>query len=65
MQTAALLATALLFGGMCCMPSALRHFSSLPLPPPGGGPTIRRAFPHFYLFVIARFGCGRGAGDAG
>lgn len=53
MLTAALLATALLFGGMVLYAFGFAAFLFTALPPEVAGPTIRRAFPHFYLFVIA------------
>jgi hypothetical protein len=52
MLTAALLATALLFGGMVLYSFGFAAFLFTALPPDVAGPTIRRAFPHFYLFVI-------------
>ena len=52
MLTAALLATALLFGGMVLYSFGFAAFIFTALPPDVAGPTIRRAFPHFYLFVI-------------
>jgi hypothetical protein len=53
MTTAALLATALLFGGMVLYSFGFAAFLFAALPAEFAGPTIRRAFPHFYLFVIA------------
>lgn len=52
MITAALLATALLFGGMILYSFGFAAFLFTALPPETAGPTIRRAFPHFYLFVM-------------
>lgn len=52
MITAALLATALLFGGMILYSFGFAAFLFTALPPEIAGPTIRRAFPHFYLFVM-------------
>lgn len=52
MLTAALLATALLFGGMILYSFGFAAFLFTALPADVAGPTIRRAFPHFYLFVI-------------
>jgi len=49
----ALLATALLFGGMVLYSFGFAAFLFTALPAETAGPTIRRAFPHFYLFVIA------------
>lgn len=53
MTTAALLATALLFGGMVLYAFGFAAFLFTALPAEVAGPTIRRAFPHFYTFVIA------------
>lgn len=52
MITAALLATALLFGGTILYSFGFAAFLFTALPPETAGPTIRRAFPHFYLFVL-------------
>lgn len=52
MLTAALLVTALLFGGMILYSFGFAAFVFSALPSEMAGPTIRRAFPHFYLFVI-------------
>jgi hypothetical protein len=52
MLTAALLTTALLFGGMVLFSFGFAAFLFTALPPDVAGPAIRRAFPHFYLFVI-------------
>jgi hypothetical protein len=52
MTILALLATALLFGGMVLYSFGFAAFLFTALPPEQAGPTIRRAFPHFYLFVI-------------
>lgn len=52
MITAALLATALLFGGMILYSFGFAAFLFTALPPETAGQTIRRAFPHFYLFVM-------------
>ncbi len=52
MLTLALLATALLFGGMVLYSFGFAAFLLNALPPDVARPTIRRAFPHFYLFVI-------------
>lgn len=56
MVTLALLATALLFGGMVLYAFGFAAFLFTALPAETAGPTIRRAFPHFYLFVIASAG---------
>jgi len=52
----ALLTTALLFGGMVLYAFGFAAFLFTALPAPVAGPTIRRAFPHFYLFVIGTAG---------
>ena len=48
----AILATALLFGGMVLYSFGFAAFLFTALPPDIAGPTIRRAFPLFYLFVL-------------
>ncbi|WP_223428659.1 DUF4149 domain-containing protein [Tateyamaria pelophila] len=48
-----LLVTALLFGGMVLYSFGFAAFVFTALPPETAGPLIRRAFPHFYLFVLA------------
>lgn len=53
MVIAALLVTALLFGGMVLYSFGFAAFVFSALPSDTAGPTIRRAFPYFYLFVIA------------
>ncbi|QDA36125.1 DUF4149 domain-containing protein [Paracoccus liaowanqingii] len=53
MLTAALLTTALLFGGMVLFAGGFAAFLFSALPPDLAGRTIRRAFPVFYLFVLA------------
>lgn len=53
MTTVALLVTALLFGGMVLYSFGFAAFLFTALPAPQAGPLIRRAFPHFYLFVLA------------
>lgn len=53
MLTAALLTTALLFGGMVLYSFGFAAFLFTALPSDLAGPTIRRAFPLFYLFVMA------------
>jgi len=58
-EISALLVTALLFGGMVLYSFGLAPFLFSALPAEMAGPTIRRAFPHFYLFVI-----GAGAASA-
>ena len=52
MLTLALLTSALLFGGMILYSFGFAAFIFNALPVETAGPTIRRAFPHFYLFVI-------------
>ena len=52
MITAALLTSALLFGGMVLYSFGFAAFLFTALPAETAGPTIRRAFPHFYVFVI-------------
>ncbi len=52
MLTVSLLTTALLFGGMVLYSFGFAAFLFTALPPETAGPTIRRAFPHFYLFVM-------------
>lgn len=52
MLTVALLVTALLFGGMILYSFGFAAFVFSALPMETAGPTIRRAFPHFYVFVI-------------
>ena len=53
MLTLALLTTALLFGGMVLYAFGFAAFLFTALPAETAGPTIRKAFPHFYLFVFA------------
>ncbi|WP_420429495.1 DUF4149 domain-containing protein [Algiphilus sp.] len=48
----ALLLTALLFGGMVLYAFGFAAFLFTALPAETAGATIRRAFPHFYLFVL-------------
>jgi len=48
-----LLVTALLFGGMVLYSFGFAAFVFTALPADVAGPLIRRAFPHFYLFVLA------------
>uniref|UniRef100_UPI0040557651 DUF4149 domain-containing protein n=1 Tax=Orrella sp. TaxID=1921583 RepID=UPI0040557651 len=52
MLTAALLVTALLFGGMLFFSFGFAAFVFSALPADQAGPTIRRAFPHFYIFAL-------------
>ncbi|MGQ3282028.1 hypothetical protein [Bosea sp. (in: a-proteobacteria)] len=52
MQTAGLLAVALLFSGMSLFSFGFAAFLLKALPVDLARATIRRAFPHFYLFVI-------------
>ncbi|MEM7732863.1 MAG: DUF4149 domain-containing protein [Pseudomonadota bacterium] len=48
----ALLITALMFGGTVLYAFGFAAFVFTALPADTAGPLIRRAFPHFYLFVI-------------
>lgn len=57
-EIVALLVTALLFGGMCLYSFGFAAFLFSALPPELAGATLRRAFPHFYSFVIAAAGAG-------
>jgi hypothetical protein len=52
MRIAGLLAAALLFGGMTLFSFGFAAFLLKALPSAMARTTIRRAFPHFYLFVI-------------
>ena len=52
MTTIALLTTALLFGGMTLFTFGFAAVLFTYLPPDTASPLIRKAFPHFYLFVI-------------
>ena len=49
----AILSTALLFGGMTLYSFGFAAFLFSAMPAPSAGPLLRRAFPWFYLFVIA------------
>lgn len=60
MLVSALLVTALLFGGMVLYSFGFAAFLFTALPASVAGPAIRRAFPHFYLFVM--LGAAIGAG---
>ena len=60
MLTAALHVTALLFGGMMLYSFGFAAFLFTALPADMAGATIRRAFPHFYLFVIGCAGLAAG-----
>lgn len=53
MMTLALLVTAILFGGMVLYSFGFAAFLFTALPADVAGPTIRRAFPLFYIFVLA------------
>lgn len=53
MLIAAHLVTALAFGGMMLFSFGFAAFLFNTLPPDSARMTIRRAFPHFYLFVAA------------
>jgi Domain of unknown function (DUF4149) len=48
----ALLTTALLFGGMVLYSFGFAAFVFSALPKDVAGATLRRAFPHFYMFVV-------------
>ncbi len=52
MMLIALLTTALLFGGMSLFSFGFAAFLFTALPAETASPLIRKAFPHFYLFVI-------------
>tara|TARA_E500000331_G_C17082997_1_gene637751 strand:- start:115 stop:531 length:417 start_codon:yes stop_codon:yes gene_type:complete len=52
METISLFFTALLFGGMCLYSFGFAAFVFTSLPTDLAGQTIRRAFPHFYIFVL-------------
>ncbi len=52
MTTLGLLITALLFGGTILYSFGFAAFVFSALPPEIAGKTLRRAFPHFYLFVM-------------
>jgi len=52
MTATALLVTALLFGGMTLYSFGFAAFVLNALPAETARPLIRRAFPHFYLFVL-------------
>lgn len=52
MQTAALLVTALLFGGMVLYSFGFATFILAAFPADLARTAIRRAFPHFYVFVL-------------
>lgn len=53
LETVALLASAFLFGGMTLYAFGFAAFIFSVLPADLAGPTIRSAFPYFYLFVAA------------
>lgn len=57
-HSAAVLTTALLFGGMVLYSFGFAAFVFSALPAPLAGATLRRAFPFFYLFVMAVAGVG-------
>lgn len=56
MLTLALLTTALLFGGMALYSFGFAAFLFTALPAATAGAALRRAFPHFYLFVMVSAG---------
>ena len=53
MEFVALLLSSLLFGGMTLYSFGFAAFVFSALPPDLSGNTIRQAFPHFYIFVLA------------
>ena len=53
MESIALLITAILFGGSVLYSFGFAGFLFSALPSEVAGKTLRRAFPHFYSFVIA------------
>ena len=53
MTEIALLLSALLFGGMVLYSFGFAAFVFNALPSETAGPLIRRAIPHFYVFVFA------------
>jgi hypothetical protein len=53
LSQAAVLLAALLFGGMVLYSFGFASFLFSALPADAAGPLLRRAFPHFYVFVIA------------
>ena len=53
MLSLAILMTALLFGGMVLYSFGFAAFLFTALPTDVAGPTIRRAFPMFYIFVLS------------
>lgn len=56
-----LLVTALMFGGTVLYAFGFAAFVFTALPAATAGPLIRRAFPHFYLFVIGTSAVAAGA----
>lgn len=52
MKIISLLISSFLFGGMILYSFGFAAFLFTALPSPLAGQTLRRAFPHFYLFVI-------------
>ena len=59
-QALAVLTTALLFGGMALYSFGFAAFLFTALPTEVAGAALRRAFPAFYLFVIAAAAIGAG-----
>ncbi|MEM1403794.1 MAG: DUF4149 domain-containing protein [Pseudomonadota bacterium] len=51
-ESVALLSIALLFGGMTLYSFAFAAFLFTSLPPEDAGPLLRKAFPHFYAWVV-------------
>jgi len=56
LQVASLLTVAMLFGGMFLFSGGFAAFLFRHLPPEGARMLIRKAFPPFYMFVIAASG---------
>ena len=52
MLISGVLLVAILFGGMVLYSFGFAAFIFHALPTEAAGPTIRRAFPYFYLFII-------------
>lgn len=61
-HAAAVLTTALLFGGMVLYSFGFAAFVFSALPAPVAGATLRRAFPLFYAFVMIAGGRARSCG---
>lgn len=67
MIEAALLITALLFGGMTLYAFGFAAFLFTSLPADTASPLVRKAFPHFYVFVLvsSALACGLALGRDG